>query len=183
MMDEAAASGVVDWTRILLAYGPIAGTCIIGLYLCVVTMGRHTRAAAAAQVESARLQGKALLSVSDGLDAQSKALGRVAVQMGTLRTVIQAGPAEYALRKLQIMDGGIPADELVMMQEQVTASKVSITDPAIWDTQDGEVEQCAELERKIKRLRDQIEFSSDQDSDERDRLWKQLQSLLQLREV
>jgi hypothetical protein len=160
----SAAAATPDWTAILTAWGPTTGSVIVALAIVGVPVALYVaRTLRSGQIESGRLTGRALTENSRAVRLLADGQQATARQIGTLRSAIQAGPAEYALRKMQIMDGGIPPEERESMRRQVEAAREAMIDPAIWRTCD----ECADsdatrYQARLRDLQERADYSSDE---------------------
>lgn len=125
-METTAAAATLDWTAILCSWGPSVGGVVVALALVLVPLVIYVaRSNAAAQREAARLTGRGMVQVGDAVDRLADAQHASARQIGTLRQAIQSGPAEYALQKLRLMDGGYSPEEREGLRRQVEAARAA----------------------------------------------------------
>lgn len=167
----------VDWTAILVGWGPSVGGVVVALALILVPLVIYqSRAISGAQREAARLTGRGMCQVGEAVDRLADAQHASARQIGTLRQAYQAGPAEYALQKLHLLDGGYTDAEREGLRRQVEDARAAMADPAIWDTAEPRVTgEEARIARKLRDLENRACYSSDRG--ERDRAQSELTAL------
>ena len=168
MMETEAAAAAVDWTRILLAYGPIAGTCIIGL----VIVGRQNKQTAdalrqlamgfaAEMKESTRLKGRVQHEATRAISGLTRQVQRLGEGQAALMQATLAQPARYALEKHKARNGGWSPEELAERVEIVRRADESLTNAAEWDSSERSTGDPDEsVESRIRRLRMEAELAS-----------------------
>ena len=160
-MDQTTTA--IDWTEVLCQWGPSVGGVILALALVLCPLLIYSaRVLRSGLIESARLHGRAQTTTAREVGRLAQSQHALARQIGTLRMAVSSGPAEYALRKLQLLDGGIPPEEVAEMREQVRSARSEMADPAIWETRDSsDSGEQRQYQTRIDELEDRASYASD----------------------